>query len=111
MMYVPLNAVIVTEVYKTSRESPDKFIPTTMTELYTALTRGILLRYLHSHTTENMPVQNHTRLMHWYSRKTSFGKSAKEESLTGMSVCRYVGPYKILNILPKGVVVADFQLL
>ena len=50
MMYVPLNAVIVTEVYKTSQQSPEKFIPTTMTELYTALTQSLLLRYLHSHS-------------------------------------------------------------
>ena len=50
MMYVPLNAVIVTEVYKTSQHGPDKFIPTTMTELYTALTRSLLLRYLLSHS-------------------------------------------------------------
>ena len=50
MMYVPLNAVIVTEVYKSSQQSPEKFIPTTMTELYTALTRSLLLRYLHSHS-------------------------------------------------------------
>ena len=50
MMYVPLNAVIVTEVYKSSQQSPEKFVPTTMTELYTALTRSLLLRYLHSHS-------------------------------------------------------------
>ena len=50
MMYVPLNAVIVTEVYKSSQQSPEKFIPTTMTELYTALTRSLLLRYLCSHS-------------------------------------------------------------
>ena len=50
MMYVPLNAVIVTEVYKSSQQSPEKFIPTTMTELYTALTRSLLLRYLLSHS-------------------------------------------------------------
>ena len=50
MMYVPLNAVIVTEVYKSSQQSPEKFIPTTMTELYTALTRSLLLRYLHRHS-------------------------------------------------------------
>ena len=49
MMYVPLNAVIVTEVYKSSRQSPEKFIPTTRTELYTALTRSLLLRYLLGH--------------------------------------------------------------
>ena len=50
MMYVPLNAVIVTEVYKSSRQSPEQFISTTMTELYTALTRSLLLRYLLSHS-------------------------------------------------------------
>ena len=50
MMYVPLNAVIVTEVYKSSLHSPEKFIPTTMTELYTALTQTLLLRYLMSHS-------------------------------------------------------------
>ena len=50
MMYVPLNAVIVTEVYKISQQSSEKFIPTTMTELYTALTRSLLLRYMHSHS-------------------------------------------------------------
>ena len=50
MMYVPLNAVIVTEVYKSSQQSPEKFIPTTMTELYTALTQSLLLRYLLSHS-------------------------------------------------------------
>ena len=50
MMYVPLNAVIVTEVYKSSRQGPEQFIPTTMTELYTALTRCLLLRYLLSHS-------------------------------------------------------------
>ena len=49
MMYLPLNAVIVTEVYKDSQQSPEKFIPTTMTELYTALTLNLLLRYLLSH--------------------------------------------------------------
>ena len=50
MMYVPLNAVIVTEVYKTSQHGPDMFIPTTMTELYTALTHSLLLCYLLSHS-------------------------------------------------------------
>ena len=50
MMYVPLNAVIVTEVYKTSQQSNEKFIPTTMTELYTSLTQSVLLRYLLSHS-------------------------------------------------------------
>ena len=50
MMYVPLNAVIVTEVYKDSQQSPEKLIPTTTTELYTALTRSLLLHYLMSHS-------------------------------------------------------------
>ena len=50
MMYVPLNAVIVTEVYKSSQQSSEKSIPTTVTELYTSLTKCLLLRYLHSHS-------------------------------------------------------------
>ena len=50
LMYVPLNAVIVTEVYKSSQQSPEQFIPITMTGLYTALTRSLLLRYLLSHS-------------------------------------------------------------
>ena len=50
MVYVPLNAAIVTEVYKSSQQSHEEFIPTTMTELYTALTRSLLLRYLLSHS-------------------------------------------------------------
>ena len=58
MMYVPLNAVIVTEVYKSSLQSPEKFIPTTMTELYTALTRSLLLRYLYSHSEYGQQVWN-----------------------------------------------------
>ena len=50
MMYVPLNAVIITEVYKSSQQSPENFMPTTMSELYTALTQSLLLRYLRSHS-------------------------------------------------------------
>ena len=49
VMYVPLNAVIVTEVYKGCQHSPEKFIPITMTELYTALTQSTLLRYMINH--------------------------------------------------------------
>ena len=50
LMYVPLNAVIVTEIYKTTKlDKSQEFVPTTLTELYTSLTRGMLLRYLASH--------------------------------------------------------------
>ena len=50
LMYVPLNAVIVTEIYKTTKlDKSQEFVPTTLTELYTSLTRGMLLRYLTSH--------------------------------------------------------------
>ena len=51
LMYVPLNAVIVTEIYKTTKlDKSQEFVPTTLTELYTSLTRGMLLRYLTSHS-------------------------------------------------------------
>ena len=44
-MYVPLNAAIVVEVYKDRRNS-DSIIPNTMTELYTAYSLTLLIRYL-----------------------------------------------------------------
>ena len=49
MMYVPLNAVVITAVYRNTKQSPKEFMPNTMTALYTALTRCLLLRYLYSH--------------------------------------------------------------
>ena len=50
LMYVPLNAVIVTEIYKTAKlNKSEESVPTTLTELYTSLTQGMLLRYLKSH--------------------------------------------------------------
>ena len=45
MMYVPLNSVIVVEVYHQCHDK-DKPAPKTMTELYTSLIRTLLIRYL-----------------------------------------------------------------
>ena len=50
MMYIPLNCVIVLEVYRESRSDKKQLIPKTMTELYTSLVRTLLLRYLHDHS-------------------------------------------------------------
>ena len=47
-MYIPLNSAIVVTVYEESQASGCA-MPTTLTELYTSLTRTILLRYLHGH--------------------------------------------------------------
>ena len=47
MMYVPLNCAIVSQVYRNSIQ--DKFIPKTMSDLYTSLVRSLLLCYLHEH--------------------------------------------------------------
>ena len=44
-MYVPLNTVIVCEIYK-DRQKSDSVIPSTMTELYTAFSLTLLIRYL-----------------------------------------------------------------
>jgi hypothetical protein len=46
-MYIPLNAAIVFEVYKDRRDRTDCIIPNTMTELYTAFSLTLLIRYLH----------------------------------------------------------------
>ena len=47
-MYIPLNSAIVVTVYRESKVSKCA-LPTTLTELYTALTKTLLLRYLRSH--------------------------------------------------------------
>ena len=47
-MYIPLNAAIVVSIYRESLKSK-WVLPTTLTELFQALTRILLLRYLHGH--------------------------------------------------------------
>ena len=49
MMYNPLNAAIVVEVYRNSYKE-ESTIPKTMTELYSSLIRSLLLRYLKEHS-------------------------------------------------------------
>ena len=48
-MYIPPNAAIVVSIYKESMKSK-WVLPTTLTELYKALTRILLLRYLRGHS-------------------------------------------------------------
>ena len=47
-MYIPLNSAIVVTVYQESQDS-ECDMPKTLTELYTALVRTLLVRYLCSH--------------------------------------------------------------
>ena len=47
LMYIPINCAIVTQVYRNGIS--DKFIPKTMSDLYTSLVRSLLLCYLHEH--------------------------------------------------------------
>ena len=47
-MYIPLNAAIVVQVYRRSRTG-ECIIPKTMTQLYTALSQTLLIRYLEEH--------------------------------------------------------------
>ena len=47
-MYIPLNSVILVTVYQESKASGCP-LPKTLTELYTALTRTLLIRYLQGH--------------------------------------------------------------
>ena len=47
-MYIPLNSAIVVTVYQESLKSGCT-LPTTLTELYTAMVQTLLLRYLHGH--------------------------------------------------------------
>ena len=63
LMYIPLNAAIVVEVYRNS-EKDETLVPKTMTELYSSLVRSLLLRHLLDH-----PV--HGKKRRW--RVRSFG--------------------------------------
>ena len=47
MMYIPLNAVFVALIYQDSYDTDTPF-PTTMTQLFDALTRGLIFRHLMS---------------------------------------------------------------
>ena len=46
MMYIPLNCAIVICVYNEGIKNPQNFIPKTSTQLYTALVKALLIRYL-----------------------------------------------------------------
>ena len=46
MMYIPLNAVIIALIYKDSYYDTDTSFPTTMTQLFDALTRALIRRHL-----------------------------------------------------------------
>ena len=48
-MYIPLNSAIVVTVYQESQAGTVCALPTTRTELYTALAHTLLLRYLRGH--------------------------------------------------------------
>ena len=59
-MYIPLNAAIVVEIYKRVRKE-ECILPKTMTELYTALSQTLLLRYLKEqpvHSNKNWRISN-----------------------------------------------------
>ena len=48
-MYIPLNSAIVVTVYQECQDGTVRSMPETRTELYTALARTLLLRYLRGH--------------------------------------------------------------
>ena len=55
-MYIPLNCAIVVTVYQESKASGDD-MPSTMSELYLALSRTILLRYLRGNNPDSDPIE------------------------------------------------------
>ena len=60
MMYIPLNAVIVALIYQDSYDTDTPF-PTTMTQLFDALTRALIRRHLvSSHNEFHMPSSLHS---------------------------------------------------
>ena len=62
-MYIPLNCAIVVMVYQERKASGDD-MPSTLTELYLALSRTILLRYLRANDTNSDPIECFEKLPH-----------------------------------------------
>ena len=60
-MYIPLNSAIVVTVYQESQDSGCP-MPTTLTELYTALVRTLLVRYLRVHPKYGSSINKFTDL-------------------------------------------------
>ena len=70
-MYIPLNCAIVVTVYQESKASGDD-MPSTMTELYLALSRTILLRYLRGNNPYSDPIECFEELPHHVLRKFKY---------------------------------------
>ena len=79
MMYNPLNAAIVVEVYRNSYKE-ESTIPKTMTELYSSLIRSLLLRYLKEH-----PVHGRRK---WSRRFRQFSDLPSDVYQQFCEVCR-----------------------
>ena len=79
MMYNPLNAAIVVEVYRNSYKE-ESTIPKTMTELYSSLIRSLLLRYLKEH-----PVHGRRK---WSRRFRQFSDLPSDVYQQFCKVCR-----------------------
>ena len=79
MMYNPLNAAIVVEVYRNSYKE-ESTIPKTMTELYSSLIRTLLLRYLKEH-----PVHGRRK---WSRRFCQFSNLPSDVYQQFCKVCR-----------------------
>ena len=83
MIYVPLNAAIVVEVYRNSRKD-ETLVPKTMTELYSSLVRSLLLRHLLDH-----PVHGQKR--RWRVRSFSDLPSDVHQQLCELGRIAYEG--------------------
>ncbi len=73
MMYVPLNAAIVVEVYRTSKKDQSD-IPRTTTQLYSCLVRSLLRRYLNDHPVRGKQWWNIFTLLRRYFYDRLYGK-------------------------------------
>ena len=78
MMYIPLNCVIVVEVYHQSHDK-DKPVPKTVTELYTSLVRTLLIRYLSVNPSYKLCTEIINSLLIYRTKfMSSSSKSAKQ---------------------------------
>ena len=70
-MYIPLNCAIVVTVYQESKDSGDS-MPNSLTELYSAVSLTILLRYLHASGIDSDPMEYFDELPPFAKKKFSY---------------------------------------
>ena len=106
MMYVPLNSVIVVEVYHQCHDK-NKPAPKTMTELYTSLVHTLLIRYLMDKGKQEIMIESFDDLKTYYYDIFNLFCSVCKTAYDGISNDQQIIFYK--SKLPNGFKTLDLM--